>query len=198
MGKRANIQFEMNIVDQIIELFNDHGGSLYFGELVTEKEHALQAAYLAEQAGASQTLVVAALLHDIGHLLHGLDEDVADHGVDGKHEDVGAAWLKGHFPDEVVDCVRLHVDSKRYLTAVEPGYLEGLSEASKLSLQLQGGPFTQEEVKDYEAREPFFNQAIQVRRWDDEAKIVGLDVPPVEYYRPALESLLIESAVVSS
>ena len=198
MGKRANIQFEMNIVDQIIELFNDHGGSLYFGELVTEKEHALQAAYLAEQAGASQTLVVAALLHDIGHLLHGLDEDVADHGVDGKHEDVGAAWLKGHFPDEVVDCVRLHVDSKRYLTAVEPGYLEGLSEASKLSLQLQGGPFTQEEVKDYEAREPFFNQAIQVRRWDDEAKIVGLDVPPVEYYRSALESLLIESAVVSS
>ena len=88
----------MSIIDQIIDLLDNHGGSLYFGEQVTETEHALQAAYLAEQAGASQLLVAGALLHDIGHLLHGLGEDVAEHGVDGKHEDVGAEWLGEYFP----------------------------------------------------------------------------------------------------
>jgi len=191
---RVNLARHMDIVDRIIELFNDHGGSLYFGELVTEKEHALQAAHLAEQAGASTNLIVAALLHDIGHLLHGLGEDVADAGVDAKHEDLGSEWLDGHFPDEVVDCVRLHVDSKRYLTAVEPGYLEDLSEASKRSLQLQGGPFSPEEVRAFEASEPNFREAIRVRRWDDEAKVVGLDVPPVEYYRPAMEAVLLAPA----
>ena len=181
----------MTIVDQIIDLFENHGGSLYFGEQVTETEHALQAAYLAEKAGAKKELIVAALLHDIGHLLHGLGEDVAEHGVDGKHEDVGSQWLEGRFPAEVLDCVRLHVDAKRYLTATEPGYLADLSEASKKSLELQGGPFTAEDVKEFEAREPFFREAIQVRRWDDEAKVVGLQVPGAEHYRSLLESLVI-------
>jgi len=178
-----------NIVDQIIDLFENHGGSLYFGEHVTETEHALQAAHLASQSGGSDAMVAGALLHDIGHLLHGLGEDIADQGVDGKHEDVGAAWLKGHFPDEELDCIRLHVDAKRYLTATEPGYLAGLSEASRRSLELQGGPFTAEEVSAFEAREPNFRAAIQVRRWDDEAKVVGLAVPPASHYRGLLESL---------
>lgn len=178
------------MIDQIIILFNEHGQGLYFGEKVTETEHALQAAYLAEKAGAPPNLVAAALLHDIGHLLHGLGEDIADQGVDSKHEDQGAEWLAGHFDEEIVDCVRLHVDAKRYLTAVEPGYLEDLSEASKLSLKLQGGPFTPEEVSEFEAKEPHYKAAVQVRLWDDQAKVVGLEVPPVEYYRPLLESLL--------
>lgn len=184
----------MTIIDQIFDLINNHGGELYFGEQVTEKEHALQCAYLAEQAGAPPNLVAGALLHDIGHLLHGLGEDVAEHGIDAKHEDVGALWLEGYFPAEVVDCVRLHVDAKRYLTAVQPGYLEGLSVASTESLMLQGGPFTEEEVKEFEATEPNYLAALQVRRWDDEAKVVGLAVPPVEHYRPVLESVLAASA----
>jgi len=183
----------MTIIDQIIDLLNNHGGSLYFGEEVTETEHALQAAYLAEQAGAPKEMVAGALLHDIGHLLHGLGEDVADHGIDGKHEDVGHQWLEGHFPAVVLDCVRLHVDAKRYLTAVDPEYLDGLSEASKRSLELQGGPFTPDEVKAFEAREPNFEAAIQVRRWDDQAKVVGLQVPDAEHYRSVLESVLIRS-----
>ena len=181
----------MTIVDQIIDLLDNHGGSLYFGEQVTETEHALQAAYLADQAGSPKELIAAALLHDIGHLLHGLGEDVADHGIDGKHEDVGSHWLEGRFPAPVLDCVRLHVDAKRYLTATEPGYLADLSEASKRSLELQGGPFTPQEVTEFEAREPFFREAIQVRRWDDEAKVVGLQVPSAEHYRGLLESLVI-------
>lgn len=182
---------ETNIVDQIIDLLDNHGGSLYFGESVTETEHALQAAFLAEKNGAENTMIAGALLHDIGHLLHGLGEDIAEQGVDGKHEDVGAQWLDGHFPAEVLDCIRLHVDAKRYLTATEPDYLDGLSEASKQSLELQGGPFTPLEVKEFEAREPNFKAAIQVRRWDDEAKVVGLEVPPASHYRFLLESLVI-------
>lgn len=184
----------MNVVDQIVDLFNNHGGSLYFGEQVTKTEHALQAAFLAQEAKASNNLVVAALLHDIGHLLHSLGEDVANSGVDAKHEAIGAQWLQSCFPAEIVDCVRLHVDSKRYLTAVEPGYLEGLSEASKLSLQLQGGPFTPEQVIAFEASEPHFREAIQVRRWDDQAKVVGLEVPTVEHYRSALEEAMTSRA----
>jgi [1-hydroxy-2-(trimethylamino)ethyl]phosphonate dioxygenase len=180
-----------SIVDQIIDLFENHGGSLYFGEQVTETEHALQAAHLAEKSGASPEMIAGALLHDIGHLLHGLGEDIAEHGVDGKHEDIGAQWLEGHFPAKVLDCIRLHVDAKRYLTATEPGYLEDLSEASKRSLELQGGPFTSTEVMEFEARESNYKAAIQVRRWDDEAKIVGLKVPPASHYKSLLESLLI-------
>ena len=179
------------MVDQIIDLINEHGQGLYFGEQVTEAEHALQCAYLAEQAGAPPNLIAAALLHDIGHLLHGLGEDVAEQGIDAKHEDEGAAWLSGHFDPEIVDCVGLHVDAKRYLTAVQPGYLEDLSEASKLSLKLQGGPFTPEEVKEFESREPHYKAALQVRLWDDQAKIVGLEAPPAEHYRALLESLVI-------
>jgi phosphonate degradation associated HDIG domain protein len=179
----------MNIVDQIIDLLNNHGNELYFGEQVTETEHALQTAYLAEQAGASNEIIAASLLHDIGHLLHGLDEDIANQGIDAKHEDVGAVWLQGYFPAEVVDCVRLHVDAKRYLTATEPGYLDDLSESSKQSLQLQGGPFSDKEVKAFEVDEPNYLAALMVRRWDDEAKVVGLEVPPAERYRSVLESV---------
>lgn len=181
----------MDLIDQIFQRFADHGAGLYFGEQVTETEHALQAAYLAEQSGASPNLIVAALLHDVGHLLHDLGEDVAQRGIDAKHEDLGAQWLAGRFPDEVLDCVRLHVDAKRYLTAVEPGYLEGLSPASVDSLRLQGGPFTPEEVADFEAREPNYRAAVQVRRWDDQAKIVGLDVPDLEHYRGLIESVML-------
>lgn len=177
----------VSVADQIIRLFKTKGNGLYFGEEVTETEHALQSAHLATESGASENLIVAALLHDIGHLLHDLGEDVAARGVDSKHEDLGAAWLNGMFPKEVVDCVRLHVDSKRYLTAVEPGYLEGLSAASQESLRLQGGPFTPDEVRQFEAREPHFESAVRVRRWDDEAKVVGLEVPPLESYRDLIE-----------
>ena len=181
----------MTIVDQIIDLLSNHGGDLYFGEQVTEAEHALQCAHLASQSGAEPNIVAAALLHDIGHLLHGLGENIADHNIDGKHEDVGSVWLQGHFPQLILDCVRLHVDAKRYLTATEPGYLEDLSLASKKSLELQGGPFSPQEITEFEANELFYKEAVQIRRWDDEAKVVGLQVPPVEHYRELLESVVI-------
>jgi phosphonate degradation associated HDIG domain protein len=179
----------MNVIDRIFTLFREKGNGAYFGEAVTETEHALQCARLAEQAGASAELIAAALLHDVGHLLHGLPEDVAEHGIDGQHEEGGAAWLHGYFGAGVVDPVRLHVAAKRYLCAVEPDYHAGLSEASLRSLRLQGGQMTTEEVHRFE-QEPWFRSALAIRRWDDEAKVSGLSVPGLDHYRRYLEAVL--------
>src|SRR5262245_45593156 len=123
----------MRIIDRIITLFDEKGQGAYFGEAVTETEHALQCAHLAETSGAASELIAAALLHDVGHLLHGLGEDVAERGIDGRHEEGGAAWLRAHFGPAVVDPVRLHVQAKRYLCTVEPAYHAGLSAASRRS-----------------------------------------------------------------
>lgn len=179
----------MTIIDQLFQLFTAQGQRAYFGESVSETEHALQTAHLAEQAGADDILIVAALLHDVGHLLHGLPEDIAGQGIDGRHEESGSEWLMKHYGPEVVDPVRLHVAAKRYLCAIEPGYLADLSPASLQSLKLQGGPMTQDEMKMFE-REPHFKSALAVRRWDDIAKIPGLVVPGLEYYRPLLYAAL--------
>src|SRR5262245_37409079 len=110
----------MSVVDRILQLFVEKGRGAYFGEAVTETEHALQSAHLAEAAGVGSELIAAALLHDIGHLLHGLAEDIAERGIDGRHEEGGATWLARHFGQPVADPVRLHVAAKRYLCAVDP------------------------------------------------------------------------------
>jgi phosphonate degradation associated HDIG domain protein len=179
----------VRVIDEVFSLFIDRGQGAYFGEAVTETEHALQCAYLAEESGAGSELIAAALLHDVGHLLHGLGEDVAGQGRDGRHEEGGAAWLARHFGSAVVDPVRLHVAAKRYLCAVEPHYHAGLSPASRLSLGLQGGPFTPDEVRSFE-QGPWFRSAVAVRRWDDAAKVPGLAVPGLEHYRGHLEAVL--------
>lgn len=179
----------LKVIDDIFDLFRDKGAGAYFGEAVTQTEHALQCAFLAEQSGATSELIAAALLHDIGHLLHGLPEDVAEQGVDGRHEKAGAAWLQRRFGAAVADPVRLHVAAKRYLCAVEPDYASWLSEASQRSLRLQGGPMSIKESTYFE-KEPWFRAAVFVRRWDDAAKIAGLTVPGLEHYRRRLEEAL--------
>jgi phosphonate degradation associated HDIG domain protein len=179
----------MNITDRILTLFREKGDGAYFGEAVTQTEHALQSAHTAEQSGAAAEMIVAALLHDVGHLLHGLPEDVAAHDIDGRHEEAGAAWLRRYFGPAVVDPVRLHVAAKRYLCTVEPDYHSGLSEASRHSLRLQGGPMSSVEVAHFE-QEPGFRSAILVRRWDDAAKVPGPVVPGLDHYRPLLEVVL--------
>jgi phosphonate degradation associated HDIG domain protein len=166
----------MTPVEEIIELFETRGHQAYFGESVSILEHSLQTAWLARQAGAEPDLVLAALLHDVGHLLHGLPEDIADSGVDGRHEIGGEVWLRSRFGAAVTEPVRLHVDAKRYLCYADPAYLGQLSASSLRSLELQGGPFTSEEARAFE-RHPHFRNAIALRRWDDAAKIPGLQVP---------------------
>jgi predicted HD phosphohydrolase len=105
----------MTIADEVRDLFQQRGGELYFGESLSILEHSLQAAGLAKQADAAPHLVVAALLHDVGHLLHGMPEDIAGQGIDGRHEMAGEAWLRLRFGPEISEPVRLHVDAKRYL-----------------------------------------------------------------------------------
>jgi [1-hydroxy-2-(trimethylamino)ethyl]phosphonate dioxygenase len=179
----------VNTVDAIMQMFAGAGQAAYFGESVSQTEHALQSAHLAVGNGADNELIVAALLHDVGHMLSGLREDVAQHGIDDSHEQAGAAWLEKHFGPAVVMPVRLHVAAKRFLCAVEPEYLRGLSPASQLSLRLQGGPFTPADVRTFEAQ-PHFKAAVSLRRWDDGAKVPGWDVPDLETYRSALLTAL--------
>lgn len=180
---------DTDIVDQVCELFATKGHAAYVGEPVSQLEHALQAAWHAEQDGADDALVAAALLHDIGHLLHKLPENVADEGIDTRHEHLGQAWLSRYCGEEVTEPVRLHVPAKRYLCATDPAYLAALSPASTHSLALQGGPFTPDEVSEFERR-PHFERAVRLRRWDDLAKIPGLEVPGLDHYRPLLSRVL--------
>src|SRR5262245_59824648 len=131
-----------NVVETVVELFRVAGRAAYFGEPVSQEEHALQCAHLAEHDGADNALVVAALLHDIGHLLHQQGEDIADRGTDAHHESIGQKWLMRRFGPAVAEPVRLHVAAKRFLCATDPRYQAQLSPASQLSLKLPGGPFT--------------------------------------------------------
>jgi len=171
---------ESAAIAAIEEAFRRRGRD-HYGEGVSQQEHALQAAWLAEREGAPPALIVAALLHDIGHLLHDLPEDIADQDVDTEHESLGSAWLSQYFGPEVSEPVRLHVSAKRYLCAAEPGYLDQLSAASQQSLALQGGPFDAAAAADFRAA-PGAEAAILLRRWDDEAKIVGLATPDLAHF----------------
>jgi phosphonate degradation associated HDIG domain protein len=170
----------MSVIAEIRAAFAKRGHEGY-GEGVSQLDHALQCGAFAERDGASPALIAAAFLHDIGHMLHDLPEDVAVSGIDTQHESLGSAWLSRHFGPAVTEPVRLHVAAKRYLAAVEPGYFDKLTEASKLSLKLQGGPMSPAEAKAFEA-ERFFADAVKVRRWDEEGKIVGHKSPPVEHF----------------
>ncbi len=177
------------IVDEIIRLFQSRGDSAYVGEAVSQTEHALQSAQLAEASGAPDSLVVAALLHDVGHILHDLPEDVAEHGIDDCHEEVGRTWLEAHFGPEVTEPVRLHVAAKRYLCAVDRSYRLALSPASQMSLALQGGPMSADEVARFTAH-PHHEAAVRLRHWDDLAKVPGLAVPGLAHYRSKLSAAL--------
>jgi [1-hydroxy-2-(trimethylamino)ethyl]phosphonate dioxygenase len=179
----------MKVVEEIMDLFAKKGAAAYHGEDVSQEEHALQAAELAEREGAPDRMVVAALLHDIGHLLDGQDEDLALRGVDGRHEEAGCVWLARHFGPEVTEPIRLHVDAKRYLCAVNPSYFDGLSPASQLSLKLQGGPMTPEERAEFEGN-AYHRDAVRLRHWDDTAKVPGLPVPGPSHYRDRLEAVM--------
>ena len=172
--------------DEVLSLFRERGGSQYGGEAVTQLEHALQAATFAEREGATKALIAAALLHDVGHLLHVLPDDAPDHGVDDRHETLAAAWLAQRFGPPVVAPVAMHVAAKRYLCAVDPEYFRQLSPPSVQSLTLKGGPMTAVEVSQFETR-PYFQDAVRLRRWDDAAKVVGMATPTLDHFARYLD-----------
>jgi len=152
------------------------------------KDHALQAAYFAQQEAAPTALVVAALLHDVGHLLDNVPDDIEDWTADAHHEELGSRWLAQRFRPEVSEPVRLHVAAKRYLCATDPQYFETLSSASVHTLKLQGGLMEPHEIAAFEA-EHYFRQAVRVRRWDDQGKVAGLSIPSLEDYSALIGSL---------
>jgi phosphonate degradation associated HDIG domain protein len=168
-------------VKEVHRLFESRGSAWYGGEAVSQLEHALQAAMFAERDAATAELIVAALLHDVGHLLHDLPENVAEQGVDDRHEMLARPWLSKRFSPAVVEPVEMHVAAKRYLCAVDADYMLLLSPASQQSLQLQGGPMSGDEVSEF-GRRSFFADAVRLRKWDDAAKVVGMKTPPLEHF----------------
>jgi gamma-butyrobetaine dioxygenase len=178
-----------SVVDEIFRTFRERGDGAYLGEPVSISEHSLQTALEAERDGAHPTLVAASLLHDYGHLIHDHGDDAAEHGLDTRHEDVAHAFLAAHFGPEVVEPIRMHVAAKRYLCAVDPSYVAQLSQASLLSLELQGGPYDERETAEFETS-PHADDAVRLRRYDDAGKVAGARTPGFEHYRPVLESVL--------
>ena len=179
----------------LIDLLSTRGGDSYFGEPVTVLEHSLQAAHFASQTHSSKELIAAALLHDIGHLLHQKDEDIAEQGIDTRHEELADVMLSQHLPPSVTVPIRLHVAAKRYLCFADEAYHNALSPSSQLSLQLQGGPMSAMEAAAFLAGS-FAQEAIALRHWDDEAKIEDLHVAPVESYLPILQELWLPEAKI--
>jgi phosphonate degradation associated HDIG domain protein len=176
----------MNVIDRIVELFDAKGDSLYGGERVTQREHALQAAWWIEKRGGSQTLIAASLLHDIGHMLHDLPDDAPDQGIDDHHENAGYHWLSKWFGPDVAEPVHLHVAAKRYLCTVDRDYLGKLSGPSIQSLHLQGGPMSPDEARAFE-QDPHYRDAVELRQADDEAKIAGLETPSLAHFMAYVE-----------
>jgi [1-hydroxy-2-(trimethylamino)ethyl]phosphonate dioxygenase len=166
-------------VADLLDPFRRRGATVYGGESVSVLEHSLQAAELARADGAHETLVAACLLHDVGWLLAGPGKG---------HEQRGAEFLADRLPERVVEPVRLHVAAKRYLCAVDPGYDDQLSPASRRTLLSQGGHFTPEEAAEF-SRAPFGPDAVILRRYDDQAKVLGATTAPLEAYQDLLARL---------
>ncbi len=178
-----------NIIDFIGDIFERRGAESYLGEQVTMSQHMLQGAQLAEQAGADEKLVAGALLHDIGHYTSEFPADAQVMGIDNHHDEAGARVLEKFFPTIVTDCVRYHVAAKRYLCATDPAYFAKLSDASVLTLKLQGGPMDEDEVAEF-AENPNLDAILQVRIWDDEGKDPDRSTPPFSHYAPMLKRVV--------
>jgi phosphonate degradation associated HDIG domain protein len=176
----------MTVADEVTAIFSARGKASYFGEPVSQLEHALQAAHFARQEQAPDRLVVAALLHDIGHLVEDTAEDTADLGIDARHEEIGESWLARRFGPEVCQPAHLHVAAKRYLCATDALYFSRLSPASVQSLGLQGGPMSADEIAAFESNQ-YFREAVRLRHWDDEAKVPGLATADLLSYGEAIQ-----------
>jgi [1-hydroxy-2-(trimethylamino)ethyl]phosphonate dioxygenase len=180
---------DQKAIDEVTELFLGGGGRQYGGEAVTQLAHALQCAAAAETEHAPPALIIAALLHDVGHLTHALGPKPAARGIDDMHEQGGADFLAGRFVPAVSEAVRLHVDAKRYLCAIEAGYFATLSPESVRSLGLQGGVFTPEQAEEFIAR-PYARDAVRLRRWDEQAKVKGLSTPDFAHFTTYMPACL--------
>lgn len=178
-----------NIVEFIGSIFDRRGSEEYLGEPVTMGEHMLQGATIAESEGQPEEIIVGALLHDIGHFTGEFGTFMMNDTEDRHHEDAGAVLLEKFFPTVITDCCRYHVAAKRYLCATQPEYFGHLSEASIHSLNLQGGPMTQDEVKEFE-KNPNLREIIAVRYLDEAGKQAGMKTPDFWHFAPLVQKLV--------
>ena len=178
-----------NIVAFLGDIFDRRGGEEYLGEPVTMAQHMLQGAALAERAGKPERIIVAALLHDIGHFTSEFGTYHPDDTHDRHHEEAGAEVLEAFFPSVVTDCVRYHVAAKRYLCATRPEYFGRLSAASVHTLNLQGGPMDADEVAAFE-RNPNLSEIIEVRYLDDAGKHADMKTPDFAHYAPMVQRIV--------
>ena len=183
-------------VDEIVHLLSTRGQAQYGREAVSQLDHALQCARLAEENNEPPDLIVAALLHDIGHLVGEPDVDAAQANQqrDDLHQFIALPFVRGVFPDSVLEPIRLHVDAKRYLCATDAAYWEALSPASRRSLELQGGAYTGAETAAFISL-PFADQAVRLRRYDDLAKVPRRITPELAHYRPMLDAVSLSKAL---
>ena len=177
----------MDIIEKIISNFKNNK-SLYIGENVTISEHMIQAAMIAEKSKSKDFLICSCLLHDYGHFILDDPDELVRKNQDGKHEDIGYEYLKKFFKREVVEPIKHHVMAKRYL-ARDKKYYNKLSNASIVSLELQGGLLNEKEAKLFE-KEEFFKEAIKVRKFDESAKKVGLKIKDIIQYKDLLKASL--------
>jgi phosphonate degradation associated HDIG domain protein len=191
-GLDASSDAAGSVADQVFAIFAHSGDAAYYGERVSVIQHSLQAAHFAKLADAPPALLIAALLHDIGHLLQNAPHDLAQWTEDAQHELAGSRWLARRFGPEVSEPVRLHVPAKRYLCATEAGYVAQLSPASRLTLELQGGPMSPAQARAFEA-ERFARDAVRLRHWDDQGKIAGLTTASLSDHRALIESLVLRA-----
>ena len=175
-------------LQQVNDLLCRRGTAQYGHEAINQLEHALQCANLAEIAGESAETIVACLLHDLGHLLAAEGAGKIDHDntEDDLHQFISLPFLRQLFPDSVLEPIRMHVDAKRYLCLIDTKYWQTLSDASKLSLVQQGGIFNEVQAKTFIAQ-PYAEEAVRVRHYDDLAKTPGKYVPALEHYEMHLK-----------
>ena len=178
----------MSIINQIISSYLNNK-SLYIGEKITMTEHMIQTAMLAEKTNCSSSLICSSLLHDYGHFILKNPDDLVNKNKDGKHEDVGCEFLKKYFIKDVVGPIKYHVKAKRYL-ARDERYYRSFSDASKVSLKLQGGIMDEKEAKEFENNE-FFENSVKLRKFDEDAKKFGLKIKSIYEYKNLLISKLI-------
>ena len=185
--RTPDFEAAQDFVDQIQQIYASRGDD-HYGEDVSQREHAEQCAHYARIDGASDELVVAALLHDIGHLLHKFGEDAADRGIDTRHECIGSGFLARALPPGVTEPIALHVRAKRYLATTHPAYLEALSGASLQSFTLQGGVMSEAEIAVFLA-EPHHEGALKLRAYDELGKVIGMEIAGFASYLPLIRNL---------
>ena len=177
------------IVPFIMDLFARSGAEEYMGESVSMAQHMEQTAACAVAENASNELVVAALLHDIGHFVGDFPIDALENGIDNDHENVAAQFLAPYFPESVTEPIRLHVPAKKYLCATDESYFEQLSDASKQTLEVQGGIMSNEELAQFENNR-YYREAVQLRKYDDNGKVANKTIHPVTHYQSLIRSLI--------